>query len=142
VAQYFSLAHSAVVQAAVSEAVVVSAAAGAVLLAAAELAGVGEKIAACSFLCMPLFLLYNGYKRVVMRMHVTFYTKPNCGLCDEAKLMMQLVQEDFPFTWTEIDIQSDDEIHEKYMLMVPVIEKDGDVLLYGKIGFVDIVELF
>lgn len=56
--------------------------------------------------------------------------------------MMQLVQEDFPFTWTEIDIQSDDEIHEKYMLMVPVIEKDGDVLLYGNIGFVDIVELF
>ena len=77
-----------------------------------------------------------------MRMHVKFYTKPNCGLCDEAKLMMQLVQEDFTFTWTEIDIQSDDEIHEKYMLMVPVIEKDGDVLLYGNIGFVDIVELF
>jgi glutaredoxin len=93
-------------------------------------------------MCMPRFLLYTVIKRVVIKMHVTFYTKPNCGLCDEAKLMMQLVQEDYPLTWTEIDIQSDDEIHEKYMLMVPVIEKDGDVLLYGNIGFVDIVELY
>ena len=39
-------------------------------------------------------------------MHVTFYTKPGCALCDEAKLMMKLVQEDFPFTWTEIDIRT------------------------------------
>jgi len=75
-------------------------------------------------------------------MHVTFYTKPNCGLCEEAKLMMQLVQEDFPFTWTEIDIQTDDELHEQYMLMVPVIEKNGEVLLSGNIGYIELVELF
>ena len=75
-------------------------------------------------------------------MHVTFYTKPNCGLCEEAKLMMQLVQEDFSFTWTEIDIQTDDELHEKYMLMVPVIEKDEEVLLSGNIGYIELVELF
>ena len=25
------------------------------------------------------------------------------------------------------------------MLMIPVIEKDGDVLLYGSIGYVDII---
>ena len=75
-------------------------------------------------------------------MHVTFYTQPNCPLCDEARLMMKLAQEDFPLTWTEIDIQTDDDIHEKYMLKVPVIEKDGEALLYGNIGYVDIVELF
>ena len=32
-------------------------------------------------------------------MHVTFYTKPGCHLCDEAELMLKLVQEDFPLTW-------------------------------------------
>ncbi len=55
--------------------------------------------------------------------------------------MMELAREDFPFTWTEMDIQTDDEIHEKYMLMIPVIEKDGEVLLYGNIGYVDLVEI-
>ena len=75
-------------------------------------------------------------------MHVTFYTKPDCALCNEAKLMMQLTQEDYPLTWTEVDIRQNDQIHEKYMLMVPVIEKEGNVLLYGNISYVDLVELF
>lgn len=56
--------------------------------------------------------------------------------------MMKLAQEDYPLTWTEIDIQTVDEIHEKYMLMVPVIEKDGKVIISGNIGYVDIIELF
>lgn len=75
-------------------------------------------------------------------MHVIFYTKSGCALCDDAEQMLRLVREDYPLTWTTVDIQADDEIHEKFMLMVPVIEKDGNVLLYGNIGYVDIVELF
>lgn len=75
-------------------------------------------------------------------MHVNFYTKPGCSLCDEAELMMKLIQEDYPFTWTEIDIRTNDEIHEKYLFMVPVIEEKGNVLLYGNIGYVDIFYLF
>lgn len=79
---------------------------------------------------------------MVTLVHVTFYTKRECSLCVEAERMMVLAAEDFPFTWTTIDIETDDELHEKYMLMIPVIEKGGDVLLYGNIGFVDIVSLF
>ncbi|WP_262177354.1 glutaredoxin family protein [Saccharococcus sp. Marseille-Q5394] len=75
-------------------------------------------------------------------MHIQFYTKKGCHLCDEAKSMMKLVQEDYPLTWSTIDIESDDESHEKYMLMIPVIEKDGEVLLYGSIGYVDLIDLF
>lgn len=75
-------------------------------------------------------------------MHVTFYTKPNCPLCDEAKAMMKLAREDFPLTWDEVNIEMDDVSHEKYMLMIPVIEKDDDVLLFGTIGYVDILGLF
>ena len=56
--------------------------------------------------------------------------------------MMKLVQEDYPLTWTEINIENNDLIHEEYMLMVPVIEKDGDVIIFGEIGYVDIVGLF
>ncbi|MBE1554871.1 glutaredoxin family protein [Sporosarcina limicola] len=75
-------------------------------------------------------------------MHVLFYTKSGCHLCDEAKLMLQLAQEDVALTWTEINIEDDDDSHEKYMLMIPVIEKDGEVLLHGSIGYVDVLELF
>ncbi len=75
-------------------------------------------------------------------MHVLFYTKPGCQLCEDAKRMMELAQEDVALTWTELNIEEDDEIHEKYMLMIPVIEKNSEVLLYGSIGFIDIIELF
>lgn len=75
-------------------------------------------------------------------MHVTFYTKSGCHLCDDAEIMMKLVQEDFPLTWTKVDIETDDESHELYMLMIPVIEIDSVPVLYGSIGYVDIVDLF
>lgn len=75
-------------------------------------------------------------------MHITYYRQAQCPLCEEAERMLRLVQEDYPLTWTTVDIQSDDEIHEKYMLMVPVLEKDGEVLLYGNIGYVELVLLF
>ncbi|MCM3745346.1 glutaredoxin family protein [Sporosarcina luteola] len=75
-------------------------------------------------------------------MHVQFYTKKGCHLCDEAASMMKLVQEDYPLTWSTIDIETDDESHEKYMLMIPVIEKEGEVLLYGSIGYIDLIDLF
>lgn len=75
-------------------------------------------------------------------MHVNFYTKPGCHLCDEAETMMKLVQEDFPLTWTTIDIETDDESHEKYMMMIPVVEKDGEVVAFGSIGYVDLIDLF
>lgn len=71
---------------------------------------------------------------------ITLYTRPNCPLCDEAKMMMELVQEDFSFEYEEVNIESDDAIHEKYMLMIPVIEKDGEVIIYGNIGYIELLE--
>lgn len=70
----------------------------------------------------------------------TLYTRSNCPLCDEAKLMIGIINEDFPLTYREIDIESDDALHEKYMLMIPVLEKDDEVLLYGNIGYVELLE--
>lgn len=71
---------------------------------------------------------------------ITIYTRKNCELCEEAKLMLQLVQEDFPFEYEEVDIESDDRLHEKYMLMIPVIERDAEIIIYGKIGYVELLE--
>ena len=63
-------------------------------------------------------------------------------LCDEAEVNDEACTRRLPIYVDRNRYSTDDEIHEKYMLMVPVIEKDGDVLLYGNIGYVDLVELF
>lgn len=71
---------------------------------------------------------------------ITFYTRANCPLCEEARLMLQLVQEDFELDVQEVDIESDEALHEKYMLMIPVIEKDGKTIIYGNIGYIELLE--
>lgn len=71
---------------------------------------------------------------------IIFYTRANCPLCDEARLMLQLVQEDFELDVQEVDIESDEELHEKYMLMIPVIDQDGETVLYGNIGYIELME--
>ena len=73
-------------------------------------------------------------------MRVNFYTRPGCHLCDEARLMIGLVQEDYQLDVEEHNIELDDELHEKYMLMIPVIERNGEVLIYGNIDYVSLVE--
>lgn len=54
--------------------------------------------------------------------------------------MLKLVQEDFAIEWVEVDIESDDALHEKYMLMIPVIERESETLIYGKIGYIELLE--
>ncbi|WP_422122768.1 glutaredoxin family protein [Planococcus sp. X10-3] len=71
---------------------------------------------------------------------LTLYTRPNCPLCEEAKLMLNLVREDFPVDYTEVNIEEDEIIHEKYMLMIPVLEREGKILLYGNIGYAELLE--
>lgn len=68
------------------------------------------------------------------------YTRKNCELCDEARLMLGLIQEDVSFDFVEMDIEQDEALHEKYMMMIPVLERDGEVLLYGNIGYVELLE--
>ncbi len=75
-------------------------------------------------------------------MIVHYYTRKNCGLCDEGKLMLTLAQEDFGFEIEERDIDTSDEWTEKYGLMIPVIEVDGEIVQAGNIDFVTISKRF
>ncbi|MDW0111018.1 glutaredoxin family protein [Sporosarcina aquimarina] len=75
-------------------------------------------------------------------MHVLFYTKPGCSLCDEAEQMMELIKEDYPLTWTAVNIEENDAKHEQYVFMIPVVEKDNKVLCSGVISYVDLALLF
>lgn len=73
-------------------------------------------------------------------MKVKFFTKANCGLCVEGLDTLKLVQEDLGFHIDIIDIEEDEAVHEKYMLMIPVVEKDGQVIQYGDIDYATLME--
>lgn len=73
-------------------------------------------------------------------MIVHFYTRPGCHLCDDARMMLKLVQEDVPFQIEEHNIEEEDQLHEKYMLMIPVVEYQGEIIQYGNIDYVTLLE--
>ena len=56
---------------------------------------------------------------------VTLYGRPGCHLCEEAREALARVQANVPFTLEEIDIETDDALHMRYLERIPVIELDG-----------------
>lgn len=73
-------------------------------------------------------------------MEIIYYGRPNCGLCEDGKRMLQLVREDVPFEIKEVNIEDDDALHKKYMLMIPVVEKNGQIIQYGALDYVTLLE--
>jgi glutaredoxin len=59
---------------------------------------------------------------------VTLYSRPGCHLCDEARESLQRVQTRAPFTLQEVDIESDDTLHARYLERIPVVAVDGQDL--------------
>ncbi|PEX84089.1 glutaredoxin family protein [Bacillus cereus] len=66
-------------------------------------------------------------------MKVVLYTKKDCGLCEKAKQVLKEVQCEYSFQIKEIDIYEDNDLLEKYHLMIPVVEIGGKQVEYGNI---------
>ncbi|MHA7137991.1 glutaredoxin family protein [Rossellomorea arthrocnemi] len=66
---------------------------------------------------------------------VLFYTRTQCGLCEDAKITLKLLQDELGFEIIEIDIEETDELTERFGLMIPVVELDGEILQYGQIDY-------
>lgn len=73
-------------------------------------------------------------------MHIKYYSRANCELCVEGLRTLKLVQDDIAFEIEIIDIEENDAINEKYMLMIPVVEKEGKILQYGNLDYATLVE--
>ena len=65
-----------------------------------------------------------------MQIQIEILTKKDCGLCDDAKEVVERVLPDFPATLKMIDIESHSDLFEKYKEKIPV------VLINGKENFV------
>lgn len=74
-----------------------------------------------------------------MSIKLTLFTKEKCGLCEEAKEAIHLLQSDYEIEVNEIDIYSDDALLEEYQLMIPVIQMNGETVAYGRIHKIDIL---
>jgi glutaredoxin len=66
-----------------------------------------------------------------MEMEVILYTKEECGLCKKAKKLLQELKTEYVFDLKEINIYEDEQLLEKYHLMIPVVEIEGEEVEYG-----------
>lgn len=66
--------------------------------------------------------------------NIMIYSKKDCHLCDIAMETLLKIRKEFPFSLTEIDIEKDKEIFEKYKYLIPVIEIDGEKIFTYKVN--------
>jgi glutaredoxin len=65
---------------------------------------------------------------------LTFYTRKRCPLCDKAKVTIDELRAELDFEFIEKDIDESDELTEKYGLMIPVVEIDGEEVEFGHVN--------
>ncbi|WP_336209756.1 glutaredoxin family protein [Nonomuraea sp. LPB2021202275-12-8] len=56
---------------------------------------------------------------------ITLLGKPGCHLCEDAREIIVRVAGELGVPWEEIDIDSSDELRERYWEMIPVTLIDG-----------------
>ena len=56
---------------------------------------------------------------------VTLYGRPGCHLCDDAREVLERLRRTEPFELDEVDIETDDDLHKRYLERIPVIALDG-----------------
>jgi glutathione S-transferase len=60
---------------------------------------------------------------------VRLYGRPDCHLCDTARReLLDLRSDGLDFELEDVDIDSDDELHRRFLERIPVIELDGEVV--------------
>lgn len=71
---------------------------------------------------------------------VTFYTKPNCPLCDKALEQVELARRVVPFELREVNILSDRVLYERYKHAIPVGCVGGVELFRYRVAAEDLVK--
>ena len=65
--------------------------------------------------------------------HLTFYYREGCWLCDKAEEMVNGLKEKYSINLKKVLIDSDDELYELYRFDIPVIEFQDGSELHGVI---------
>jgi hypothetical protein len=62
------------------------------------------------------------------------YTRPGCGLCVEMKAEIERAGLERPYTLTEVDIDGDTELLQRYGESIPVLTIAGRVAFKGRLS--------
>jgi len=54
------------------------------------------------------------------------YSRPGCGLCDEARLVILAELGRTPFDFEDVDVSGDDALELEYGIRIPVVLVDGE----------------
>jgi hypothetical protein len=57
---------------------------------------------------------------------LTVFIRPGCHLCDEAEDVVRELAAGAAVEIELVDIERDDELHRRYLELIPVIELDGE----------------
>ncbi|WP_374454629.1 glutaredoxin family protein [Nocardioides sp.] len=60
-----------------------------------------------------------------MTARITLYSRPGCHLCDDAREVIARVCADLGESFDEVDIESDDDLEDRFGEEVPVTYVDG-----------------
>ncbi|HEY1238025.1 MAG TPA: glutaredoxin family protein [Solirubrobacterales bacterium] len=60
---------------------------------------------------------------------VVLYGRPDCHLCDEARVGLERLRANgLEFEIDEVDIETDEELHRRFLERIPVVEFDGEIV--------------
>lgn len=92
-----------------------------------EGASVAAQQAALQLEIGPVALLHAPLCTIpAMGVSVLMYSRPRCGLCDEARTVIVAERSRASFDFEEVDIEGDDALELEYGIRVPVILVDGE----------------
>lgn len=57
---------------------------------------------------------------------ITIYARPDCSLCDEAEVRVGDIVGQRTAMIEIVNIEHDDELHKRYLELIPVIELNGE----------------
>ena len=57
---------------------------------------------------------------------MTLYSRPSCGLCDEARAVILAERERTPFDLDEVNVESSDALELEYGVRIPVVLVGGE----------------
>jgi len=75
-----------------------------------------------------------------MKSVIKLYMRQRCHLCEDAKGLLEDLQQNWNFEIVEVDIDLEDRLVEKYGIIIPVIEVDGEEVQAGIIHKKSIIE--
>lgn len=72
-----------------------------------------------------------------MQARVVMYSRPDCGLCDEAREAILAERTRTAFDYREVDVSGDDALELEYGIRVPVVVVDGEELFEVRVDPTD-----